>query len=1046
MRPFAASRTGSSKRQIASLLATFCLVSAATSASLQGAQIELSQPPSERQLSSYDGHAEQRYARGLPLSPLFKRHGDDEHEDDTDEEQKSDAHTHLEPEHHGMEHDHATSTDHQEPHTHAYDDAGHGHEDVAKAAATTQHTHTHEHGHDAHSMHMDGPSPDLVPDASIAGSELRALPVWHSHGGHGHSHGSGPVREKLNETLLFRAKGPDPLSYIEWDFAYGVGSLAQLQRFTADADVLAGTEKMGVVDGRWRKLFDENDADQRKAIAQDIASRIEDAQGQEPGRHRGLLVLHVVTAIVSCFVLLPMALVLRAAHSSLAPLVSLLYLSLLGGSMFISIIYKALTPRLYPDNAHGSMGWAILWISLITLGSDVFRLLGQIWSAVGALRSHKRAQSNAWLPTGSVADATGGPQSWRDVVGTMLGRGQSHKLSSESYDALEEEAMLSEEAQSDAHELDVEKHMHHHTAAPRRSGFSSRSGSGSGSPHRVHFNEDGEAAHRTRGASAESLVEPVNWVGSGSTAVSSPDGGRRNDLASGDSQVGPERLVASPTTTACNTPRNSIFGPDSTLLPPLSLKSVSLWRKQAHDDKAGAPQDASHPEAISYPATQPRSSRLDTFRAVLRYTRVVAARSLPILAFATSYTGLAVYTGSCRSGYKNVCLAHGIKGGIFFWFGLLTFGRYLGAYADCGWAWNKRPSAAAGARGGSSQRLAAWRRNMPSAEFVECLVIFIYGASNTWMERFGAQPGDPYTIKQIQHISIAVMFWFAGLMGMLLETRFIRNMLSFPIAYHHVAAVPLREARRRHNASRLRGGARDGARAGYDDADEELEMLVETQTQPASYSASFNPFPALVIGVTGVAMAAHHQDYVYEVEIHMLWGELLAGFAVLRCLTYFLLWLRPPTASVLPSRPPTEALAAFSLCCGGLVFMLSSEEVSFAAMRSGYGDFMAILNVAVAVVALLFCWTTVLMMLKGWAVRREVKRSLYGAQDEVLDLGTNALQLNVAANEDAHPRHMRASVTGGNAAAAAPVATTASAATAAATTDPVFVLEDEEDD
>jgi len=25
-----------------------------------------------------------------------------------------------------------------------------------------------------------------------------------------------------------------------------------------------------------------------------------------------------------------------------------------------------------------------------------------------------------------------------------------------------------------------------------------------------------------------------------------------------------------------------------------------------------------------------------------------------------------------------------------------------------------------------------------------------------WMERFGAHPGDPYTTKQIQHISIAV--------------------------------------------------------------------------------------------------------------------------------------------------------------------------------------------------------------------------------------------------------------------------------------------------
>ena len=39
---------------------------------------------------------------------------------------------------------------------------------------------------------------------------------------------------------------------------------------------------------------------------------------------------------------------------------------------------------------------------------------------------------------------------------------------------------------------------------------------------------------------------------------------------------------------------------------------------------------------------------------------------------------------------------------------------------------------------------------------MESFVIFFYGITNTWMERFGANPGDPYTTKQLQHISIAV--------------------------------------------------------------------------------------------------------------------------------------------------------------------------------------------------------------------------------------------------------------------------------------------------
>lgn len=37
--------------------------------------------------------------------------------------------------------------------------------------------------------------------------------------------------------------------------------------------------------------------------------------------------------------------------------------------------------------------------------------------------------------------------------------------------------------------------------------------------------------------------------------------------------------------------------------------------------------------------------------------------------------------------------------------------------------------------------------------------------------------------------------------------------------------------------------------------------------EPPSYVASFNPFPALVIGVTGAAMAAHAQTYLFQVSL-----------------------------------------------------------------------------------------------------------------------------------------------------------------------------------
>ncbi|KAM0752108.1 hypothetical protein T439DRAFT_333349 [Meredithblackwellia eburnea MCA 4105] len=309
-------------------------------------------------------------------------------------------------------------------------------------------------------------------------------------------------------------------------------------------------------------------------------------------------------------------------------------------------------------------------------------------------------------------------------------------------------------------------------------------------------------------------------------------------------------------------------------------------------------------------------SRLST---TLSVAHTVVERSIVVLAYVQVLSGIAVYSGSCRGAYGNGCMAHTIKGSIFVWYGLLTFARYVGAFSGLGWAWNRRPD---GLRPG-------WQ----SAEFVESFVCFLYGASNTWLERLGKT--GAWSIKDMQHASIAVMFWFAGALGMLLESRTVRSWLS-------QAAV------------------RSSSRPAAD--------IVE----PASAAFSFNPFPAMIIGVTGVAMSAHHQTYVFQVEIHALWGLLLGGFAAFRFLTYFFLFLRPP-ASILPSRPPTEALASLFLTCGGVVFILSTEQVTFAALRHGGDDMMAFLNMTVALVCIWFTWILTLFALKGWASTRSTR-------------------------------------------------------------------------
>ncbi|GJE84477.1 hypothetical protein PsYK624_005530 [Phanerochaete sordida] len=309
-----------------------------------------------------------------------------------------------------------------------------------------------------------------------------------------------------------------------------------------------------------------------------------------------------------------------------------------------------------------------------------------------------------------------------------------------------------------------------------------------------------------------------------------------------------------------------------------------------------------------------KSSRYAIFKKIGRGVFATVERTLVFAGYMQVITGTVIYTGGCRENYINGCLAHLIKGGIFWCYGLATFARFLGAWSELGWAWNRAPIA-----------------NAPSCEFVESLVIFVYGATNTWMERFGAKPGDPFTTKQVQHISIAVMFWFAGLVGMGIESKRVRRWL----AASSTAALPW------------------GSRS------------QEAVAEPPSYIASFNPFPALCIGITGAAMAAHFQEYLFQVQIHQLWGNLLTAFAVLRCVTYFFLWLGPPR-SILPSRPPTEALASFFLACGGLTFQFSTEEVTIAAMRRGHDDMMMFLNVAVAVTCLACCWTLCIVAFKGW--------------------------------------------------------------------------------
>lgn len=252
--------------------------------------------------------------------------------------------------------------------------------------------------------------------------------------------------------------------------------------------------------------------------------------------------------------------------------------------------------------------------------------------------------------------------------------------------------------------------------------------------------------------------------------------------------------------------------------------------------------------------------------------------------FAAIATGAVTYGGIFHGIEVFNGVAHFIKGGIFFWYGVLTLGRFIGAWADLGWAWNKKPPA----------HIVGWKAKVPSGEFVESFVIWLYGVTNVFLEHLAGW-GEEWTARDMEHVAISIMFFGGGLAGMLFESRRIREALNNTL-------LPRSPA--------------------YNDSDD------DNWYPPKSQRVPLNPMPALIILLLGIMMGSHHQSSMTSTMVHKQWGNMLVGFAIARGMTYILLFLCPPT-SYLPSRPPTEIVAAFCLMAGGLIFMLSVSAATF---------------------------------------------------------------------------------------------------------------------
>ncbi|KAL8819339.1 MAG: hypothetical protein Q9191_007755 [Dirinaria sp. TL-2023a] len=309
----------------------------------------------------------------------------------------------------------------------------------------------------------------------------------------------------------------------------------------------------------------------------------------------------------------------------------------------------------------------------------------------------------------------------------------------------------------------------------------------------------------------------------------------------------------------------------------------------------------------------------------------VIDRVILLLGFLATTTGVVVYGGVFRGNNVFNGLAHFIKGGIFFWYGLLTLGRWMGCFAELGWAWNIKPPTGV---------VSARKARIPSAEFVESFVIFLYGSTNVFLEHLAAW-GEAWTAQDLEHVSISIMFFGGGLCGMLVESKRIRDLLNTSIL-----SSP---------------------------ANGKLKLAEEPWIPPKTYGISMNPFPALIILLLGVMMSSHHQDSMVSTMVHKQWGYLFVGFALARATTYILTYLSPPT-SYLPSRPPSEIITSFCLISGGLVFMTSNKD-TVAAMEHHDLNAMFALTVTVGFTAFLMAWTILALAIKGWANRRHLPRN-----------------------------------------------------------------------
>lgn len=229
---------------------------------------------------------------------------------------------------------------------------------------------------------------------------------------------------------------------------------------------------------------------------------------------------------------------------------------------------------------------------------------------------------------------------------------------------------------------------------------------------------------------------------------------------------------------------------------------------------------------------------LARIRTVLVTAHGVIGKALPVAAWIQMIFGGITALGFCRADHTGQCVAHFIMGSAFIGYGImLTLALLVGQY----WI----------------------RRHGRSQEFYDSAVIAVWGCINTFTEH---RWGQAWAHNDLQHTSMGIVWWCAGLVGMWLSKT------------------------------------RDG--------------------RPKR-----NVIPAGVLLLTGYAMSAHPQQLMLSTMVHAFFGYTLMAAGLTRLIEVSFVLKDRGALSVDGNDPGSfQFVPVFLLYASGFLFMGATEE------------------------------------------------------------------------------------------------------------------------